>query len=155
MIDPEIRLHYIEALRTSESPKGTNLLIHGFPETSYPFRHEIKPLANTGSLVLAPDYRGAGYSSHPRNGYTKDIMSQDLHQLVTERIGVKGEVYLVGHDIGGMIAHDYVAQFPSSVASIDWGEYVPCLALRDTRTRKSHPHCGTSPSKPSPTFPKS
>ena len=43
-------------------------------------------------------------------------MGQDLHQLVTEHIGVKSEVHLVGHDIGGMIAHAYVARFPSSVA---------------------------------------
>ena len=120
--DPEIRIHYIEALPTSGSRKGTILLIHGFPETSYQFRHVIKPLSDAGYHVIAPDYRGAGYSSHPYNGYTKDILSQDLHELVTNHIGVKEKIHIVGHDIGGMIAHAYVAQYPDDVATIIWGE---------------------------------
>ncbi|MCJ1454024.1 hypothetical protein MMC28_004374 [Mycoblastus sanguinarius] len=120
--NPEIRLHYIECLPPSSSPKGIILLIHGFPETSYQFRHVIPPLAAAGYHVLAPDYRGAGYSSHPPSGYTKDVLAQDLYKLVTEHVGVKGKIHVVGHDIGGMIAHAYVAQFPDNVESIIWGE---------------------------------
>jgi len=37
-------------------------------------------------------------------------------------MGIKTKIHLVGHDIGGMVAHAYVAQFPDSVASIIWGE---------------------------------
>ena len=120
--DPEIRLHYTECSPSSGSPKGTILLIHGFPETSYQFRHVLQPLADAGYHVIAPDYRGAGYSSHPVDGYTKDVLSRDLHDLVTNHIAVKDKIHLVGHDIGGMIAHAYVCQFPDKVASIAWGE---------------------------------
>ena len=120
--DPEIRIHYIECLPTSGEPKGTILLIHGFPETSYQFRHVTVPLAEAGYRVIAPDYRGAGYSSHPPDGYTKDVLAQDLHKLVTEHVGIKEPIHVIGHDIGGMIAHAYVAQFPSDVASVIWGE---------------------------------
>ena len=120
--DPEIRIHFIECLPTSGKPKGTILLIHGFPESSYQFRHVIIPFAEAGYRVIAPDYRGAGYSSCPPDGYTKDVLAQDLYKLVTEHVGVKEPIHVVGHDIGGMIAHAYVAQFPSHVASVIWGE---------------------------------
>lgn len=121
--NPEIRLHYIECLPTAFSkPLGTILLIHGFPETSYQFRKVIPPLASAGYRVLAPDYRGAGYSSKPPSGYTKKDIATDLHTLLTEHLGIKEKVHLVGHDIGGMITHAYCALFPDSVESVVWGE---------------------------------
>ena len=120
--DPEIRIHYVETSPpTSQPSKGTILLIHGFPETSYQFRHVMKPLSSHGYRVIAPDYRGAGYSSHPDSGYTKDILASDLHSLMTT-LEIKAPVHVVGHDIGGMIAHAYAAQFPSDTASVIWGE---------------------------------
>ena len=120
--DPEIRIYYTQCLPTSGQPKGTILLIHGFPETSYQFRKVIVPLAEAGYHIIAPDYRGAGYSSKPPSGYTKDVLSQDLFKLVHDHIGIKDKIHVVGHDIGGMIAHAYVAQFPDHVASVNWGE---------------------------------
>ena len=75
------------------------LLVHGFPQTSYQFRRVITPIANAGYTAIVPDYRGAGASSKPWNGYTKEIMAQDLHTLL-QKIGVKERLHLVGHDIG-------------------------------------------------------
>ena len=122
--DPEIRIHYVEALPTSQSAKGTIVLVHGFPETSYQFRHVMGPLTDAGYRVIAPDQRGAGYSSKPEDGtgFTKDILSKDIHDLVTNHLGIKDPVHLVGHDTGGMLTHAYVVQFPNDVASITWGE---------------------------------
>lgn len=120
--DPDVRIHYIMAIPKSGRITGTILLIHGFPETSYQFRHVIQPLADAGYRVIAPDYRGAGYSSKPLSGFTKDILAQDLHTLLVDEMGIKEPVHVVGHDIGGMIAHAYVAQFPKDVASVIWGE---------------------------------
>ena len=121
--DPEIRLYYLDAL-TSHYPKskGVILLIHGLPESSYQFRKVITPLANAGYRVIAPEYRGAGYSSKPPSGYTKKQLSTDLHQLLTEHLNVQENVHIVGHDIGGMIAHAYCSQYPANVASVIWGE---------------------------------
>lgn len=79
--------------------RGTVLLIHGFPQTNYHFRRVITPIAKRGYNVLAPNYRGADGSSKPWNGYGKKKMATDLHTLV-EKLGVKGKVHLVGHDIG-------------------------------------------------------
>lgn len=80
-------------------PRGTVLLIHGFPQTSYQFRRAITPLAKKGWHVIVPNYRGAGGSSKPWNGYTKQEMARDLHTLVVGRLGVRQQVH-VGHDIG-------------------------------------------------------
>lgn len=120
--EPEIRIFYSECLPTSAKPKGTILLIHGFPETHYQFRHVIVPFASAGYHVIAPDYRGAGYSSKPPSGYTKDVLAQDLFSLVHDHLGINDPIHIVGHDVGGMIAHAYVAQFASYVASINWAE---------------------------------
>jgi pimeloyl-ACP methyl ester carboxylesterase len=117
----QIRLNYIECQPSSE-PKGTILLIHGFPQTSYQFRHVITPLSDAGYQVIAPDYRGAGQSSKPPNGYEKTQMAEDLHILIRDHLNIKGKLHVVGHDIGGMIAFAYASRYPNNVASVIWGE---------------------------------
>ncbi|KAL8756090.1 MAG: hypothetical protein Q9184_004601 [Pyrenodesmia sp. 2 TL-2023] len=139
--DPEIRIHYVEA-KPSGTQKGVILLIHGFPESSYQFSHVMGPLSAAGYRVIAPDYRGAGYSSRPNTGYTKKVLATDLHTLLMEHVGIKDAVHVVGHDngclilflpqkahaesriykVGAMIAHAYAHLFPESVASLIWGE---------------------------------
>lgn len=66
----DIGLNYIECPPAAKQ-KGVILLIHGFPQTSYQFRHIINPLAHAGYHVVAPDYRGVGHSSKPNRGYEK------------------------------------------------------------------------------------
>lgn len=118
-----VRISYIDCEPLSTSlPKGVILLIHGFPQTSYQFRHVIRPLADKGFRVIAPDYRGAGQSSHPSHDFRKSTMARDLFILVHDNLGIKSEIHLVGHDIGGMIAHAYVSLYPQHVASVIWGE---------------------------------
>ena len=141
--NPETRIFYTECRPLSNEPKGTILLIDGFPETSYQFRHVIVSLAEAGYHVLAPDYRGHGYSSKPLSGYTKDILAQDLYKLVTEHLDIKDKIHLVGHDIGGMIAHAYVAQFPNHVASINGGN-APSQGRPLTKSQNTHHRSGTS-----------
>ncbi|KAL8736692.1 MAG: hypothetical protein Q9166_000058 [cf. Caloplaca sp. 2 TL-2023] len=119
--DPEVRIHYVEA-KPPDTHKGIILLIHGFPESSYQFRHVMGPLSSAGYRVIAPDYRGAGYSSRPTTGYTKKVLATDLHALLIKNLGISEPVHVVGHDIGGMIAHAYATLYPADVASLIWGE---------------------------------
>lgn len=99
-VEAGVMIHYISCLPPEgTTQKGTVLLIHGFPQTSYQFRRVITPISNQGYHVIAPDYRGAGESSKPTDGYTKDVMARDLHTLLGN-LGVKGTVHVVGHDIG-------------------------------------------------------
>lgn len=119
----EVRIHYIECPPPdSTDPKGTILLIHGFPETSYQFRHVINPLAEAGYQVIVPDYRGAGDSSKPKSGYDKVTMAGDLHTLIHDYLHITSPVHVVGHDIGGMVAHAYATRFQKETASVIWGE---------------------------------
>ncbi|USP78576.1 hypothetical protein yc1106_05850 [Curvularia clavata] len=119
----EIRLHYIECPPTPSTEfKGVILLIHGFPQTSYQFRHVINPLSDAGYRVIAPDYRGAGQSSKPLLGYQKTQMAEDLHTLVQSHFGIKEKIHVVGHDIGGMIAFAYASRYPEHTCSVIWGE---------------------------------
>ncbi|KAF7917455.1 uncharacterized protein EAE98_010218 [Botrytis deweyae] len=97
----EVTIHYILCHPPSNiTSKGTILLIHGYPETSYQFRHVITPLADAGYTVVAPDYRGAGESSHPRGGYEKVQMATDLHDVIQNDLSsvAWGECPLPGTD---------------------------------------------------------
>jgi pimeloyl-ACP methyl ester carboxylesterase len=119
----DVSIHVLQSFPPDDAPsKGTILLIHGFPETSHQFRHVMGPLSDAGYHVVAPDYRGAGYSSRPRFGYDKVTMAADLHALLTEHLGVTKKVHVVGHDIGGMIASTYAQRHGDGTASVAWGE---------------------------------
>lgn len=122
--DGPVRVNYIDSTTADSShTKGVLLLIHGFPQTSYQFRHVIQPLAAAGYRVVVPDYRGAGRSSKPESGdYSKVRMADDLYLLVTEHLGVKEKIHVVGHDIGGMIAYAYATRHAGGSASLVWGE---------------------------------
>jgi len=116
-------IHYLSCPPPAHTKaKGTILLIHGFPQTSYQFRHVMTPLAEAGYTVIAPDYRGAGNSSKPRDGYEKSVIASDIHSLLTKQLGIKDKIHVVGHDIGGMIAHAYATRFADSTASVALGE---------------------------------
>ncbi|KAJ9648304.1 hypothetical protein H2199_001157 [Coniosporium tulheliwenetii] len=117
-----IRINYIDCPPPpSTASRGIILLIHGFPQTSYQFRHVVTPLANAGYRIIAPDYRGAGQSSRPASGYTKTVMASDLIALMSH-LETTSKIHIVGHDIGGMVAHAYASRQLSNVASIVWGE---------------------------------
>ncbi|KAI6087140.1 soluble epoxide hydrolase [Hypoxylon rubiginosum] len=121
-VEPSVRIAYIDCpSKSKRSERGIILLIHGFPQTSYQFRHVINPLAEAGYRVLAPDYRGAGASSKPATGFTKSIMARDLVRLL-DALQIYKPVHVIGHDIGGMIAFAMAAKHPSRVASLNWGE---------------------------------
>ena len=81
----QVRIHYIDCPAANKE-KGTVLLIHGYPNTSYQWRHVITPISKGGYRVIAPDYRGAGDSSHPRSGYDKFTVANDLHKVVYDHL---------------------------------------------------------------------
>ncbi len=110
-LEPGVRLHYTV---TGEA-KRTIVLLHGYPQTWWEWRHVIGPLVRAGWRVIAPDYRGAGGSSKPNTGYDKRTMAADLFKLLHEHLGVSGQITLVGHDIGMMVAYAFASQYPKLV----------------------------------------
>jgi pimeloyl-ACP methyl ester carboxylesterase len=117
-----IRLAYIDCHPPPcIEQKGTIVLLHGFPQTSYQFRHVISPLADAGYRIIACDYRGAGTSSKPASGFTKSTMASDIKKLL-EHLAISKPIHLVGHDIGGMIAYAFASRYPELLSSVIWGE---------------------------------
>ncbi|MET0908128.1 MAG: alpha/beta hydrolase [Ilumatobacteraceae bacterium] len=81
-------------------PKGLALLLHGFPELAFSWRHQIPALAAAGYEVWAPNLRGYGESSKPPkvSDYTMDLLLADIAALID--VAGRDEVTLVGHDWG-------------------------------------------------------
>jgi len=60
--------------------------------------------------VIAVDLRGVGGSTATPGGYDAANMAEDVHQLAA---ALKlGRVYIVGHDIGGMVVYAFVRRYP-------------------------------------------
>ena len=88
------------------------VLLHGWPETWYEW-HKIMPALAKNYTVIAPDLRGLGDSSKPSTGYDGKTVAEDIHQLVT-KLGFK-TIFLVGGDIGALIAYPYAAEHHTEV----------------------------------------
>ena len=80
------------------------LLCHGFPESWYSWRHQLKALASAGYCAVAPDMRGYGQTDKPEaiDQYTMLHLTGDMVGLV-EALGFK-EAVIVGHDWGAPVA---------------------------------------------------
>jgi epoxide hydrolase 4 len=105
-----VRLHYVEA---GEGP--LIVLLHGFPEFWFGWRHQIPALAAAGFRVVAPDMRGYNLSSKPKGVgyYATDALAADVRDLIRER----GEqrAFLVGHDWGAAVAWYVAMNHPEAV----------------------------------------
>lgn len=110
-LKPGVRLHYVEA---GNGPR-TIVLLHGYPQTWWEWRHVIPVFAQAGFRVIAPDYRGAGGSSKPPEGYDKRTMAADIEALLRQHLKIEAPVVMVGHDIGMMVAYAFASSFPRSV----------------------------------------
>ena len=94
-----VRLHYVEA---GEGPLV--LLLHGFPQFWYEWRHQIPALVQAGFRVVAPDMRGYNLSDKPPGvrAYRVELLARDVERLILacgERTAV-----VVGHDWGAIVA---------------------------------------------------
>lgn len=91
-----VRLHVAEAGTTGPPV----LLLHGYPQHWYAWRHVIGRLAGDHH-VYALDLRGAGQSDAPRRGYDTASLAQDV-LAVLDVLGLPA-VALAGHEWGGWL----------------------------------------------------
>jgi pimeloyl-ACP methyl ester carboxylesterase len=80
------------------------ILLHGFPETSWAYRHQIPALAEAGYRVVAPDQRGYSPGARP-----DEVAAYAWPRIVEDVIGIadaldRSKFHLVGHDWGGIAA---------------------------------------------------
>lgn len=114
-LEPGVRLHYVTA---GDNRSPAVVLLHGFPQTWWEWRHVIPALVAAGFRVVAPDYRGAGHSWRPVGGYDKRTMAEDIHQLLRGHLAIHGPVAVVGHDIGLMVAYAYAQAHRDEVSHL-------------------------------------
>jgi len=111
----DLRMHYLQA--------GTGdpvIFIHGFPETSFEWRHQLDHFADRYAC-FAPDTRGYGGTDKPGIRCTRSLLAQDIVNFM-DALGLE-QAAVVAHDWGGIIAFKL---------AIDWPERVTRLALLDT-----------------------
>ncbi|MFD3326878.1 alpha/beta fold hydrolase [Streptomyces sp. NPDC058701] len=96
---PAGRIHLVE-----QGSGPLVLLVHGFPESWYSWRHQLTALAAAGYRAVAVDVRGYGRSSRPEgtDAYRMLELVED-GVAVVEALGERSAV-IVGHDWGSAIA---------------------------------------------------
>ena len=104
-----LRMHVLEAGHDPPGRPGI-LLIHGFPELAYSWRHVMAPLSAAGHHVFAPDMRGYGRTTPAPVSYDEDRRPfgtvnriKDLLALVSA-MGHRTLAAVFGHDMGSPLA---------------------------------------------------
>ena len=102
-------VHILEA--GFESPgRPLALLLHGFPDLAYGWRHLMPILADAGYHVVAPDQRGFGRTTGWVNDYDAPLAPFSLLNVTRDALGLvsalgyRRTAMLVGHDFGSPVA---------------------------------------------------
>lgn len=99
-----LQMHWLEA---GHEPAGRPLLVllHGFPELAFSWRHQMLPLAAAGFHVVAPDQRGYGRTTGGNMDHDGDLASPRMPNLVRDVLGL---VFALGHrSVAAVIGHDF------------------------------------------------
>jgi pimeloyl-ACP methyl ester carboxylesterase len=111
----EVELHVVLA-----GPEGGPpvVLLHGFPEFWYAWFRQMGALAAAGFRVIAPDQRGYGGSSKPREveSYRVDHLADDVAGLVAA-LGYE-TAFVAAHDWGGGVAWQLALRHPDRVRKL-------------------------------------
>jgi pimeloyl-ACP methyl ester carboxylesterase len=91
------------------------LLLHGFPQFWYQWRHQVPALVEAGFRVVAPDMRGYNLSDKPLGvrAYRVELLARDVERLILA-CG-EGTAHMVGHDWGAIVAWIAAMRHPERV----------------------------------------
>jgi len=95
------------------------LMVHGFPESWFSWRHQIAPIAQAGFTAAAIDVRGYGGSDKPG-----DVAAYDMESLTAEVAGVAkalqpdAPAILIGHDWGAPIVWNSALSRPEAFRAV-------------------------------------
>jgi pimeloyl-ACP methyl ester carboxylesterase len=104
------------------------ILLHGFPQFWWSWRHQLVALAEAGFRAVAVDLRGYGDSDKPPRGYDGWTLSGDVAGLI-KALGEQ-KAALVGHGWGGILAWTVAAMHPRLVRAVAAVAAPHPLALR-------------------------
>lgn len=92
------------------------LLLHGWPEFWWSWRHQLPALAAAGYRAVAVDFPGYGRSDKPAVTYDEHWVNQCLAGLI-QALGAERAV-VVGHDWGGLLAWPFARRYPGLTAGV-------------------------------------
>ncbi len=119
------RFHVVEAQPAQGATPATAtpapdrpmvLLLHGFPEYWWAWRHQLAPLAEAGYHVVAMDLRGYGGSDKPPRGYDPMTLAGDVAGVIKALGATRATV--IGHGWGGYVAWSAAAMHPQQVTAV-------------------------------------
>jgi epoxide hydrolase 4 len=109
---PGLRMGFVQA---GSPERPAVLLLHGFPEFHYSWRHQIPAFVNAGYRVVAPDQRG--YNQTGKHGpYDVATLASDIRQLQGALGITRSQV--VGHDWGACVAYEFAHRFRERVQKL-------------------------------------
>ena len=110
-----VELHVAEH---GETGAPVVVMLHGFPELGFSWRHQIPALAGAGYRVIVPDLRGFGRSDVPADveAYAGDVLAADVLALLDDAGAQRGVV--VGHDWGADVAWKAAWMHPDRVSAV-------------------------------------
>ena len=113
-----VRLNGIDVHIAEQGEGPLVLLLHGWPETWYAWRHQLDALAAAGYRAAAPDQRGYGATDRPAaiDQYSIFHLVADVVALIRE-LGEERAV-VVGHDWGSMVACNTALLRPAVVRGV-------------------------------------
>ncbi len=109
------------------------VLVHGWPESWYSWRHQIIPFIESGFKVIIPDVRGYGNSEKPNN-----ITDYSMKELTNDIVGIldflqEDKAHIIGHDWGAPISWYTSLLHPERIISVS-GLSVPYSFMgKDTK----------------------
>ena len=92
------------------------ILLHGFPEFWYSWRHQMPALSAAGYHVIAPDLRGYNDTEKPARGYDLLTLTSDVAEIIKSLRYTRAVI--VGHDWGGVLAWTFAARFPEMTSKL-------------------------------------
>ncbi|MFZ5669498.1 MAG: alpha/beta fold hydrolase [Pseudomonadota bacterium] len=95
------------------------VMVHGFPESWYSWRHQIGPIARAGFTACAIDVRGYGGSDKPGavSDYSLKEITADVAGVI-EQLSPDGTAVVVGHDWGAPIVWNTALTRPDRVRAV-------------------------------------
>ena len=107
-----VRFHVVTA---GDESAPLVVLLHGFPEFWYGWRHQIEPLVDAGCRVLVPDQRGYNLSAKPDRlrEYRVARLARDVVALIHSE--GRESAHVVGHDWGAAVAWELALRCPNAV----------------------------------------
>jgi pimeloyl-ACP methyl ester carboxylesterase len=129
---PEFRDIALADIRLRAAVEGSGplvVMVHGFPESWYSWRHQMTPIAQAGFTACAIDVRGYGGSDKPYavEAYAMEHMIADVVGVI-EALSADSQAILIGHDWGAPIVWNSALVRPDRVRAV-CGLSVPYMGV--------------------------